>query len=332
MLTPIKMNQRFTYGFATLVGLAASALAIEAPENITPVPPRVIAEEDGSALPMEAPREDEVAPPADVSRAYLGIGAARIPGLLAEHLKLAEDEGVVLRTVDPEGPAAKAGLVQNDILTKVSGKLIGSHEALRDAISGFKPGDEIDLDFIHRGEPKTARLALGKAPALLPEIAGEVRPLDRLMLDGMPQDQARRIREAIEQNLRSFDGAGDAEVLDPGLIMRNGMHQRMQQMLQGMKVPEIPDEGGINFSSGSSTLRMLDQDGSVEIKSQDGAKQVRVFGKDGKVQWEGAYDTDEDKKKVPEDVRERIDRLNLDMDFKGDGIRLRMVPGSGTER
>jgi hypothetical protein len=224
-----------------------------------------------------------------------------------------------------------AGLAQNDIVTKIAGKPVGSHDGLREAISGSKPGDQVEVEYIHRGEAKTATLALGKAPAHQDQIAGgDVRPLDRLMQDGMPQDQARRIREAIEQNMRMFEDDQGNELMDPGLAIGRGMRQRMQQMLKGMEM-QIPDleeeEPGINIGgSSSSSIRMLDDNGSVEIKSKDGDKQVRVFGKDGKVQWEGPYNTDADKEAVPDDVRERIDRLNIDMDFKGNGIRLQMGP------
>ncbi len=331
------MNQRFTYGFATLLGLVSPALAIEPPRTIAPVPPRVVAEDQDAtetAPPVEVPRTDEVAPPVEISRPYLGIGGAAVPDLLSEHLKLAEGEGVVVRTLDPDGPAVAAGLAQNDIVTKIASRPVGSHEGLREAISGSKPGDEVEVEYIHRGESRTTKLALGKAPTHQGQIAGgDVRPLDRLMLDGMPQDQARRIREAIEQNMRMFEDDQDNELMDPGLAIGRGMHQRMQQMLQGMEM-QIPDmnetQPGINIGgSSSSSIRMLDENGSVEIKSKDGDKQVRVFGKDGKVQWEGPYNTDKDKEAVPQDIRERIDSLKIDMDFKGNGIRLQMSPRDG---
>jgi serine protease Do len=330
------MNQRFTYGFATLLGLVSPVVAIEPPQAITPVPPRVVVEDQdgGTSPPVEVPRSDEAPPPAEISRPYLGIGGAAVPDLLSEHLNLAEGEGVVIRTLDPDGPAVVAGLAQNDIVTRVAGKPVGSHEGLREAISGSQPGDEVEVQYIHRGESRTAKLALGKAPVHQGQIAGgDIRPLDRLMLDGMPQDQARRIREAIEQNLRSFEDDQGNELMDPGLAIGRGMHQRMQRMLQGMEmqIPDLdPSDPGINIGGTStSSIRMLDENGSVEIKSKDGDKHVRVFGKDGKVQWEGPYNTDKDKEAIPDDVRERIDNLKIDMDFKGNGIRLQMGPRDG---
>jgi hypothetical protein len=73
---------------------------------------------------------------------------------------------------------------------------------------------------------------------------------------------------------------------------------------------------------------MLNPDGSgVEVKTQDGGKEVRVLGPGGKVEWEGPYDTPQDKEAAPPEVREKIDGMNIDMDFKGNGLRLHMRPG-----
>lgn len=324
------MNKKhhFAYGFATLLGVAATAMAIEPPNAPAPIPPQASPEEVASP-PVEIPQEGAVEAPAvaPAASAYLGVGASKIPDLVGEHLKLAAGEGVVIRTLDPGGPAAKAGLFQNDIITKVAGKPVGSHDELRDAITGFKPGEEVAIDFIHRGEAKTEKVALGTAPVDPGAIAGaEVKPLDNLMLNGMPQDQAKRIRDAIEQNLHAFENL-DGDEADVGALMGKGMRQRMQQMLQGMQAPEIPDEAGINLKGTStSSIRMLDENGSVELRSQDGSKEVKVYGRDGKVQWQGPYDTPQDKEAVPKDVRERLDRLNIDMDFKGNGLRLRAMP------
>ena len=332
MLTAMNKKQHFACGIAGLLGLASTAFAIEPPDSAAPIPPQASPEE-AAAPPVEMPHPaaEEVPGPLAEARGYLGVGASKLPELVGEHLKLPEGEGVVIRTLDPEGPVAKAGLAPNDIITKVAGKSIGTHDQLRDSVAGKKPGEEIAIDYIHRGELKTATVALGSAPAQQGAVAGaEVKPLDNLMMNGMPPDQMKRIREAIEQNMKAFE-ALDAEDLDAGAVMGRGMHQRMQQMLQAIPAPVIPDEA-MNLddlkmnSTSSSSIRILDENGSVELKSQDGRKEVRVFGKDGKVEWEGPYDTPQDKEAVPKDVRERIDRLNIDTNFKGNGLRLRMAP------
>jgi hypothetical protein len=62
-----------------------------------------------------------------------------------------------------------------------------------------------------------------------------------------------------------------------------------------------------------ATIRMLDDEGSVEIEMKNGSKHVRVRGKDGKVQWEGPWDTKQDKAAAPEGIRDRIESMNIDM-------------------
>jgi len=264
---------------------------------------------------------------AAIERGYLGVGGSQVPDLLGEHLKLQPGHGVVVRALDPAGPAAKAGLTQNDVITKVNGKMVGSQEGLAQVVSSLKPGDEVDVDYIHQGEEKTAKIALGNAPASRAIAGNDMKPLERLMLDGMPQDQAQRIHDAIQQNLRAFEEDNGEEGL-PGQMFGDAMRKRMLQMMQGMEeLQAAPQEqGGINMKS-SGTIRMLNADGSgVEIMSENGGKQVRVLGRDGKVEWEGPYDTPQDREAVPKDVRDRIDNLNIDMDFKGPGIRMHMAP------
>ncbi|MCW1921260.1 PDZ domain-containing protein [Luteolibacter arcticus] len=346
------MKSHIAYGFATLLGVASSALAIEPPNAPAPIPPQVPAEEaaapEAQVEPEPAqlqeqdpqpelqgrPPRQRVLPPADAQaaiadRAYLGVGGSQVPELLGEHLKLEPGHGVVVRSLDPTGPAAKAGLTQNDVITKVAGKPVGSHEGLRDAVSAMKPGEEIDIDYIHQGEAKTAKISLGNAPEEAGAIAGaELKPLERLMLDGMPPDQAKRIQDAIQQNLRAFEDMEDDHAAMPERMLGDAMRKRVEQMMKGMELQAAPQGGGggINFKS-SGTIRMLNADGSgVEVMSENGGKQVRVLGRGGNVEWEGPYDTPQDKEAVPKEFRDRIDNLNLDMDFKGQGLRLRMAP------
>ena len=74
----------------------------------------------------------------------------------------------------------------------------------------------------------------------------------------------------------------------------------------------------------TATVKMKDQQGSVEVKSNDGSKEVTVRDPQEKITWSGPWDTEQDKAAAPADVRQRVDSLNLDTDFKGKGLRLQM--------
>lgn len=327
------MKSHIAYRLAAVLGVASSALAIEPPGAAAPIPPQATPEK-AAAVPLEIP---EVAPanPAAAPRAYLGVGCSEVPDLLGEHLNLDPGQGILVRLLDAAGPAAKAGIARNDVITKVAGSAVNSHEQLRDLIGGLKPDEAVEVEYIHRGDLKTGRVELSTAPAQPADLAGaEVQPMEQLLLDGMPQDQARRIQDLIQDNLKAFEGleglegfqgmqAGDA--MAARRLLGDELQKRMQLMLQEAgDADELPD--GIHLRS-SGTLRMLEPDGSgVEVRSQDGGKEIRILGKGGQVEWEGPYDTPQDKEAVPAELRERIERLNIDMDFKGNGLRLRMMP------
>ncbi len=64
-------------------------------------------------------------------------------------------------------------------------------------------------------------------------------------------------------------------------------------------------------ASSLSAVLVSDDDGAVvEIRGDQSGKNLKVTGKDGEVIFEGPYNTDGDKAKVPEDIREKIKVLD----------------------
>jgi hypothetical protein len=143
-------------------------------------------------------------------------------------------------------------------------------------------------------------------------------------LDGLIEEQAKRVREAIEQNLRAFeDKQGDGPPRVPEAMKQ--LERQMQFMFRGGLGDE--DHGGMHLDN-SASIRMADPEGSVELQTKDGSRQVRVRDHEGNIQWEGPWDTEQDKAAPPDEVRARIERLNLGMieDQEGGGLRLKIQP------
>lgn len=323
---------------AGLVALVHPAAAIEAPPDEVPV----IEPSQGLVQPGRNPQEERggdktlvdpaVEAPAK-SSAYLGLRSAEVPEVLAVHIGLKAGEGVLIRSLDPDGPASKAGFVVNDIITQVDGRSVANHSQLTEHVLGKKPGDELSVDVIHEGKPANRKVILGSRP----DRVLSATPNDDLLdgaFQGMPQDQARRIRDAIRQRLRGADEfqefQGDDRVPDLDQTVRE-MQKRVEKMLQGND--HLNQAEGLhkpfNFQS-ESTIRLLDQGGAVELKSKDGGKEVRVLDKQGHVTWSGPWNNEQDKAAAPQEARERIDALNIDMNFKGNGLRLQL--GRGLQR
>jgi hypothetical protein len=81
-------------------------------------------------------------------------------------------------------------------------------------------------------------------------------------------------------------------------------------------------DGGLKIQ-GAATFRLMKLDGtSIELRSKEGGREATIRDKDGKVTWSGPWDTEQDKAAAPPEVRAALQRLNVDGNFKGGGIRL----------
>jgi putative serine protease PepD len=71
--------------------------------------------------------------------------------------------GATISAVTADGPAAKAGLQVNDVVTKVQSQLIESGTDLVAAIRSFAPGQTVTVTYQRGGTAHTAQITLGTA-------------------------------------------------------------------------------------------------------------------------------------------------------------------------
>ncbi len=307
-------------------GLAAAiispAFALEAPADDAPPPP-LVAEKEAALPEIKLP----AAPPqVQVETAFLGVVSSEVPDMLANHLALKPGEGIVVRSLVPDGPAAKAGIAVNDVITKVAGQPVGSPQEISKQVSGHKPGESISIDLIHQGKSATLEVTLGIKPTEIADNAPHT--LDQLDLEGLPKELAERVRDAIAGNVGGFNLGGDPGQAPAQIeeAMRD-LQKRMQGAIgqAGFALPGV-GAGKVQVQ-GSGVFRQMDAQGSVEVKAKDGAKEVTVRDPQGNVTWSGPWDTAQDKAAAPADIRLRVDALNMDESFKGGGMRFQMNGG-----
>jgi membrane-associated protease RseP (regulator of RpoE activity) len=83
---------------------------------------------------------------------WLGVGLAPADDTLRSQLSLAANEGLVVDHVESDSPAAKAGVMVNDVLLKLDGKALTTIEALTEQIQSI--GDKsTSLELLRRGKP-----------------------------------------------------------------------------------------------------------------------------------------------------------------------------------
>jgi S1-C subfamily serine protease len=115
-----------------------------------------------------------------VDRAYLGVTLQGVEPDVAGVLRLPTDKGVLVVTVQPGSPAAKAGLeggdtqvvvagesyeLGGDMIVAIDGKDVATPDELRAAIAEHVPGDKVRITVVHAdGKRETVDVELGRVP------------------------------------------------------------------------------------------------------------------------------------------------------------------------
>ena len=318
---------------------ATKAFALEAPADDATPPPA--AQENNQAITRLklVELQAKLNAKAEEKTAFLGVVSREVPAAFVDHLNLKNGEGVLVRSVAPDSPAAQAGITTNDVVTKVSGQSVGSPKEISTQIATHQPGETIKIELIHKGQPTTLDITLGTKPAELANAAQEI--LDSSNLDGFPTELADRVRNAIAGNVMELNLDEDAAQLAPQVeqaIRKLRLQLRVQGTLDedaarlapqveqairklrlhtqgasgqaGAAQPIVPDLAKVE-SSTATTFKMTDEQGSTELKTQNGAKVVTVRDSNGNLTWEGPWDNAQDEAAAPAEIRQRVEGLHL---------------------
>jgi len=115
-----------------------------------------------------------------VDRAFLGVTLQDVEPDVAQVLRLPAKEGVLVASVKPGSPAAKAGIVGGDtqvvvagesyqlggdMIVAIDGKDVSSVDQLRDLITAHKPGDTVSVTVVNKdGKRSTKSVELVRMP------------------------------------------------------------------------------------------------------------------------------------------------------------------------
>jgi putative serine protease PepD len=92
---------------------------------------------------------------------YLGVDDTTLTPALRQQYGFTPSSGAVIEGVIPGSPAAKAGLMADDIIVAVDGTAIASSDQLAKVISGAKPGQTVTITYYVGDSRRTTTATLG---------------------------------------------------------------------------------------------------------------------------------------------------------------------------
>jgi S1-C subfamily serine protease len=134
----------------------------------------------GFAVPIDTAKEviPQLRRGGSVQRAYLGVTTRTIDASLDE-LNLASADGALVETVEPGGPADRAGLrgggeeqvfgadtvrLGGDIIKSIDGAKVRDSDDVSEVIAGKRPGDRVRLEILRDGTRTSVAVTLGRRP------------------------------------------------------------------------------------------------------------------------------------------------------------------------
>lgn len=201
--------------------------------------------------------------------AFLGVGTSQAGETLGEQLGLPRGIGLTVEFVTKDSPAEKAGIKPHDVLHKLNDQLLCNVEQLATLVRMNKPGDTVQLTVIRKGEPLEINATL---------IEREMPKMDWSMLPG-------RLDEHLIK-LRQLGGA-----MPPGFDIQ--VAPRVMRF----------------FGDDKREIVQRENQRTIRINIDGDERNVKIIDADGKVIYDGPFNTDEEKAKVDADIRQQIEEL-----------------------
>ena len=120
----------------------------------------------GFAIPVSLARTvlEQIIKDGEVTRGWLGIEPQGLTREVAQALSLDTADGVLIRGLQRNGPADKAGVLARDVVLEIAGKPTPDVPQLLARIAELPPGSSAKLKVWREGKPVEVDVMIGKRP------------------------------------------------------------------------------------------------------------------------------------------------------------------------
>jgi Do/DeqQ family serine protease len=120
----------------------------------------------GFAIPSNMAKAvlDQLLKTGKVRRGMMGVTIQPIDSDLASSLNLPAARGAIITSVQPGGPAERAGIQRGDVVTSINDQPVIDHNSLRNQIASMTPGATAKVTVVRNGREQNMQVALTELP------------------------------------------------------------------------------------------------------------------------------------------------------------------------
>ena len=189
-----------------------------------------------------------------------------------------DDKGAKITDVTEESTAAKAGLKEDDIITKIGDTKIDGPESLYKAVTAKKPKDEVKIYYLRDGKEKSVKATLQERSHSR-NVFSFSGPDGSYKTLTVPYEKQRK---AYDEQLKSYDDMLRGKLATPRAFNEDGYgysYSFPRQKKLGLRIQDTEDGNGVKVldveDSSASAIAGIKKDdiiteiGAVKVSNTD---------------------------------------------------------------
>jgi len=197
-----------------------------------------------------------------VTRARLGVYIAEVDKETMEALGLKDQKGALVRQVENDSAADKAGIKAGDVVVSVDGKPIQNVHELPMTIASHRPGDKVEIGLIRDGKPIIRTVEVEKMPETDTASAEDQKTPIRLglALSTLDADTAASLQAGVKEGVVVQQVAEGSPAQRAGIIRGDVIFSVNRKPVKSVKeFMKMAEE----FKGGDVLQVLLDRHGST---------------------------------------------------------------------
>jgi membrane-associated protease RseP (regulator of RpoE activity) len=226
---------------------------------------------------------------------YLGVAASPANELLADQLRLGKGTGLVVDFVEEDSPAAKAGIKPHDVLLKLNDQILVNPPQLAVLVRLQKPGDKVTLTLVREAKEQ--------------KVTAELTETERMVGGGLDDFFVRPVQPGTWLKMP------DPWMTEPERRAAEDARAEAarRHLEEARRLGAIAPPGAAHVSVSAA---MSDGEHNLTLTITDGEKHLVAKDKDGKVVFEGPVRTDEQRAKMPPQIRKKLEKMEATTRFE----------------